>query len=132
MRRVQSLQMVTPFQSDIAELDRDAQVVLLKGCALCQITRQVDAGSTRNKPEWKSCKAELGVPVEVFALDQASAALLDVIDHRAPAVCALADDGEVLLLLDQEALARCRGSVQDFRGRLAYRLAMLDLSLEGG
>lgn len=122
---------ITPFDSSVADLDRDEQLVLLKGCVLCQITRDVDNESTRNKPEWKSCKAELGVPIEVFTMDRVDARLLSAMDGGPPAVFGITESDGVVLLLDRDALERCRGSVTDFRGRLAYRLAVLDLELTG-
>jgi hypothetical protein len=129
MQRVARLQMVTPFRSDVAGLDEDEQVVMLKGCALCRITRDLDAGTTRSKSEWKTCKTELGVPIDVFPVDGAPAELLRLVSEP-PAVCALTDAGTRIVLLDADALDRCRGSVADFRGRLAYRLAMLDLTID--
>jgi len=126
--RIEKLIMVTPFGSGIASLSEEEQLVLLKGCVLCQITRDLDNGSTRSKTDWRACKAELGVEVAIYTLDRADAHLLDVIGHEAPAVCALAE-GEYHLLLDQAVLARCKGSVADFRGRLGFRASALGLDL---
>lgn len=129
VRRIKKLIMVTPFESSIATLSQEEQLLKLKGCALCAITRQLDAGSTRNKPEWKECKAEIGVPVEVVTVDRADSATLAALEHHAPGVCAEVEDGQVLRLFDEEMLARCRGSVADFRGRLLFRVSSLDLQL---
>lgn len=129
MRTVSRLQMVTPFDSEIADLEMEQQLLLLRGCALCRITRRVDEGSTRAKEEWKTCKAELGVPVEVFTKDVAPAALLEAIGHHAPAVAAVTTDGEIVSLMDEAAIARCKGSVADLRGRLKYRMASLELAM---
>lgn len=121
--------MVTPFDSSIATLSARDQLVKLKGCALCAITRDLENDSTRSKPEWKSCQAEIGVPVEVVTVDRANALTLEALEHRAPGVCAETEDGDVVRLLDKESLARCRGSVPDFRGRLLFRARSLDLLL---
>jgi len=129
MPEVRSLQMVTPFESSFANLHEREQLLMLQGCALCRITRRLDEGSTRSKQEWKTCRAELGVPVEVFTVDVAPTALLEAVGHRAPAVAAVTRDGRTIALMDPDALERCRGSVADLRGRLAYRLASLGLTL---
>jgi len=127
-KRVEKLIMVTPFDSGIASLSQAEQLVLLKGCVLCQITRDLDNESTKNKTDWRACKAELGVEIAVYTLDRADAQVLDAIGHEAPAVCAFVD-GEYHLLLDQVVLARCKGSVADFRGRLGFRASALGLEL---
>ncbi len=129
MRTVSRLQMVTPFDAEIADLEKKEQLLMLQGCALCRITRRLDEGSTRSKEEWKSCKAELGVPVEVFTEDVAPRSLLEAIGHAAPAVAAVTSDGETIALMDEAALARCKGSVADLRGRLKYRMAALELAI---
>ncbi len=121
--------MVTPFDSDIAELEMEQQVLLLRGCALCRITRRLDEDRTDAKEEWKTCRAELGVPVEVFTKDVAPGALLEAIGNRAPAVAAVTTHGEIIPLMDEAAIARCKGSVADLRGRLKYRMASLELAM---
>ena len=66
------------------------------------------------------------VPVAV------SVTTAEAIERQAPAVCARTADGRVIRLMTEDELARCRGSVRDFRGRLLYRLAALGLSLGAG
>lgn len=127
-KRIEKLVLVTPFDSGIASLSDAEQLVLLKGCVLCQITRDLDNESTKSKTDWRACKAELGVQIAVYTLDRADAQVLEAIDRQAPAVCAFAD-GEYHLLLDEVALARCKGSVADFRGRLGFRASSLGLEL---
>lgn len=128
-QRVKRLIMITPFDSSVADLGIAEQLVLLKGCVLCRITRDLDAGSTRSKAEWKACKAEIGAPVEVFTLDRAEPPVVAAIAGQAPAVCAETEDGSFHLLLDEPVLARCNGSVADFRGRLYYRASTLGLQI---
>lgn len=129
MERIKRLIMVTPFDSSIASLSVDEQLVLLRGCVLCQITRDVAGGSTRSKSEWKSCKAELGCVIDVLTVDKIDSATAQAIENSAPAVCAETASGKVLRLMAEEELARCRGSVPDFRGRLFYRLAAAGLTI---
>jgi hypothetical protein len=126
---IERLIMITPFQSSIELLELEEQLVMLKGCALCRITRDLDNNSTRSKAEWKSCKAQLGVPIDVITIDKISPAIAQAIENRAPAVCAATEDGKIILLLDQESLERCNGRIGDFRGRLMFRAASLDLTL---
>jgi hypothetical protein len=121
--------MVTPFDSSLARLDEDEQLILLKGCALCTITRDLEHDSLRNKPEWQECKAALGVPISVVTIDVIDKRLRDLIQNEPPAVCAEDVSGQIWLVLDAQALKRCKGSVADFRGRLLYRASMLGLSL---
>lgn len=129
MEPIARLIMVTPFDSSIASLKADEQLVRLRGCVLCQITRDLDNGSTRAKPEWKSCKEEFGCPIDVVTLDRIDAAIAEAIENQAPAVCAKTQDGRVIRLMAEDELARCRGSVPDFRGRLMYRLAAVGLAI---
>ena len=129
MEPISRLVMVTPFNSDIVSLSEDEQLVLLRGCVLCQITREVENGSTRSKNDWKSCKEELGCPIDIFTIDKVDAATAEAIERQAPAVCARTTDGRVIRLMAEDELARCRGSVRDFRGRLLYRLAAVGLTL---
>ena len=125
MAQITLLEMITPFQSTFGQLSRDEQLLRLKGCVLCQITRDVDNDSTRSKDEWRECRSELGVPVQVYTEDTASPELREASGGRPPAVCGVTTGGETVLLMDEAALARCAGSVQDFRGRLLYKIAAL-------
>jgi hypothetical protein len=127
-KQISKLVMVTPFKSSITTLSEEEQLLMLKGCVLCQITRDVDAGSTRSKAEWRSCKAELGLPIEVLTVDTVPQHVA-IVMGRPPVVCAVLEDESVVALLDGPSLARCRGSVADFRGRLLYRIAALDLAI---
>ncbi len=127
-KKITKLVMVTPFKSSITSLSEEEQLLMLKGCVLCQITRDVEAGSVRSKAEWRSCKVELGLPIEVLTIDAVPAHVLRMMG-RPPVVCAVFGDDEVVTLLDGTTLARCRGSVADFRGRLLYRIAAFDLEI---
>ena len=120
--------MVTPFDDSFTTLGRQDQLLMMRGCALCRITRDVESGSTRTKDEWASCRAELGVPVEVFTRDVIPPDV-GIPEGPAPAVWAVDISGEVHQLMGPSAIDRCKGSVRDFRGRLAYRIASCGLEL---
>ena len=77
MEPIARLIMVTPFDSSIASLSADEQLVRLRGCVLCQITRDLDNGSTRTKPEWKSCKEEFGCAIDILTIDRIDSAIAE-------------------------------------------------------
>ncbi len=109
-----------------AFFDSAKKALRLGGCALCAITH----GLTGERSEWKSCKEEIGVPVEYVHRDEVSPELAAAITGELP--CVVADaGGELLQLVDRPVLERCRGSVADFRGRLAYFAATHHLALPG-
>lgn len=126
---VTGLQMITPFDRSIADLSRDQQLLLLRGCALCRVTRQLDQDSRAPKPEWNECVAELGVPIQVLTQDKASAAALQAIGEDGPPAVFAVAPGQFRLVMNRESIRRCSGRVSDFRGRLMFRLAQLGLSL---
>jgi hypothetical protein len=128
-QRISRLIMITPFDSTITQLSNAEQLLLLKGCALCAITYDLENNNISNKPAWKDCQSELGAPIVVFTLDVIEPRLRTLIQGNAPAVCAETEAGELFLLLDSAAIERCKGSVADFRGRLLYRASSLSLSL---
>ena len=70
---------------------------LLRGtnsCALCDITHT----TVFEKSRWKSCSANLGVPVEVLYRNQLDAGLTEAVNGDYPAVLARTDQGYVKLL----------------------------------
>ncbi|MEM1413517.1 MAG: hypothetical protein AAGH15_01385 [Myxococcota bacterium] len=121
--------MLTPFLQDLSTLSLRDQLVELKGCVLCRITRDLENGRTTSKSEWRECKTELGVPVRVVSLQHADPGLVEATGGSAPAVLARTQDGVLELLLDEEALRRCNGRVADLRGRLLYRARARGLAL---
>lgn len=48
-----------------ALVDTAKKLLRIRGCALCTITH----GALGEKPEWKTCREALGVPVEYFHVD---------------------------------------------------------------
>ncbi len=107
-----------------AWVDSARKIFRLKGCALCSITH----GLAGEKDDWKDCQAELGVPVEYLHRDELVGDLKALVGDRMPCVVAETDD-EPLIILTPEALERCRGSVNDFKGRLLTHAAMNDLEI---
>lgn len=107
-----------------AFLDSAKKVLRIKGCTLCSITH----GLVGEKAEWKTCREELGVPVDSVHLDEIDSELAQVIDGQVPCIVAQTGDDKVLLL-GPDVLERCRGSVADLKGRLFTHAAGKGLSL---
>lgn len=128
-REVREILMLTPFEEDLSTLSTQDQLIQLKGCVLCRITRDVESGSVRSKDEWRTCRSELGAPVRVLPWFEADEELRAAAGGSAPAVLARTEDGDLVPLLDEEALARCNGRVADLRGRLLYRAHARGLAL---
>ncbi len=108
-----------------AFFDSARKALKLGGCALCSITH----GLTGEKSDWRDCREEIGVPIEYVHRDEVSPELRQAAGTL-PAVVAVVD-GELIHLMDRQVLDRCRGSVSDFRGRLAVRAGMQHLVLPG-
>jgi len=109
-----------------AFVDSARKLFQLKGCTLCSITH----GLAGEKGEWRECREELGLPVDYLHRDELSEELRRVVGTQLPCVLAQTDAGPVLLL-GPDVLDRCRGSVDDFKGRLLTHAAMRDLELPG-
>ena len=107
-----------------ALVDSAKKLLRVNGCTLCSITHSL-AGE---RSEWKSCKEEIGVPVDYVHRDEMSDRLAGVVAGRLPAVVAAVGE-ELVLVLAPEVLARCQGSVSDLKGRLATHAAMKGLEL---
>ena len=104
--------------------DSAKKLLSINGCTLCSLTHSL-AGE---KNEWKSCKESIGVGVEYLHRDELSPELRRTIGDDLPCVAAEAG-GEIVVLLSSETIARCKGSVPDFRGRLQTYAAMKGLDL---
>ncbi|NJL27837.1 MAG: hypothetical protein HC897_08025 [Thermoanaerobaculia bacterium] len=109
-----------------AFVDSARKLFKLKGCTLCSITH----GLAGEKGEWRECREELGLPVDYLHRDELGSELRNVVGEQLPCVLAQTDSGTVLLL-GPDVLERCRGSVDDFKGRLLTHAAMRDLELPG-
>lgn len=99
-------------------LDGAKKLLMLNGCALCKITH----GITGEKDEWKSCKEEIGIPVEYLHRDELDPELKNLTQGQLPCVVAVTGT-EKIVLLTREVIARCRGNVNDLRARLSYYAA---------
>jgi hypothetical protein len=107
-----------------AFVDSAKKVLRIKGCALCQITH----GLVAEKSEWRECQEALGVPVEYLHRDELTEELRPLVEGRLPAIVA-DHGGEKTLLLDDAAISRCRGSVEDLRGKLLFHAAKQGLAI---
>lgn len=105
-----------------AWVDSVKKVLMIQGCSLCAITH----GLFGEKSKWRSCKEELNVPVDYYHRDDLPPKLHAVVGNHFPCVVAEAS-GEFVVILDAETIARCKGSVEDLRGRLQYRSAIKGL-----
>ncbi len=104
--------------------DSARKVLRLNGCSLCSITH----GLVGEKTEWRSCRAEIGVPIDSLHRDEIFGPMKRLVGDALP--CVVAETGEgPRMLLTPNVLDRCRGSVDDFKGRLLTHAAMRDLEL---
>lgn len=110
------------FASSVVDSAR--KLLKLKGCSLCAITH----GLAGERSEWRECREEIGVPVEVYHRDDVPEAVSAAAGDSLPCVLAEAD-GELVPILGPEILERMRGDVADFKGRLIARAAMRGLHL---
>ncbi|MEM7395057.1 MAG: hypothetical protein AAF492_22225, partial [Verrucomicrobiota bacterium] len=87
-------------------------------------------GTFGERNSWKSCKQEIGVPIEYLHRDEIPQNLQDVVGDQIPSVVARTN-GSFVLLLKPEVIGRCKGNVSDLKGRLRHFAAINDLSLPG-
>ncbi len=107
-----------------ALVDSARKVLRLNGCALCSITH----GLSGEKNEWRSCRAEIGVPIDYLHRDEIFGPMKQLVGDTLPCVVAETAAGPQVLLTP-DVLDRCRGSVDDFKGRLQTHAAMRDMEL---
>ena len=89
-----------------AWIDSTRKILMIKGCALCTITH----GITGERQEWRSCKAQVGVPIDYFHRDDMPAPIATAA-RALPCILAEIEGGEFEMLLPPESLAECGGSV---------------------
>src|SRR4051794_28523893 len=75
-------------------------------CSLCEITH----GSVRQRPEWKSCQAELPVPFDTYHRNDQPHPVRSAASGRVPVVVAETKAGHMVLLGPAE-LEACGGSI---------------------
>lgn len=76
-------------------------------CSLCDITH----GLVRERPEWKSCRASLGVPFDTYHRDDQPANIRIATGNAVPAVLADTSEG-VVSLLGPADIQSCDGSIE--------------------
>lgn len=106
-----------------AIVDSAKKLLTVNGCALCSITH----GLSGEKSDWKTCRDELGVPIDYVHRDEVDDGLREIVGDQLPAVIAICG-GRKVVLLSPEVLDRCRGSVADFKGRLSTYASMNGLA----
>ena len=100
------------------------KIARVDDCDLCAITH----GTTRERPEWIACRAQIPVPVEGLHRDEVPAELAPLA-RALP--CVIARTGaEPVLLLDPAALRRCDRDPAKMLAAIRARTAELGLSLE--
>ncbi|MFQ5670013.1 MAG: hypothetical protein ACE5HD_05780 [Acidobacteriota bacterium] len=107
-----------------ATVDTVRKVLMIRGCALCGITH----GLAGEKAEWKACRKEIGLPIEYLHQDEVSGEVRSATGDAFPCVLARVN-GKLEMLLTPEALLRCRGNIDDLRGRLKAHATMKGLRL---
>lgn len=122
-RRLEELVLVYAADRGVQSglLDSAKKFLHLKGCSLCILTH----GVVGEKQEWRSCCAELGVPVTPYHRNDMPHDVASTAAGRLPII--LARTGPDLIpLLDSGDISRCH-SVKNLRGRLLFHLSKLNL-----
>ena len=91
-------------------------------CSLCEITH----GAIRERPDWKTCRAGLPVPVVTFHRNDQPGTIRSAANGTAPVIVAETDTVAVLHLSPDD-LAACFGSIDrlvDAIERAAARLGL--------
>ena len=73
--------------------------------ALCDVTH----GRVRERPEWRTRRAQLPVPFETYHRDDQPEAVRAAAHGLTPVVVGELSGGDVVVLLDPEAIERCDG-----------------------
>lgn len=102
-----------------AAIDSAKKLFKVGGCALCSITH----GLTGEKSEWEDCKSQLGVPLDYVHRDELDGELEEIVRGKLPCVVAESPEGREIIM-GEDVLERCSGSVGDFKGRLHSRCAL--------
>ncbi len=74
-------------------------------CALCDVTH----GRVRERPEWRTRRAQLPVPFETYHRDDQPEVVRAAAHGLTPVVVGELSGGDVVVLLDPEAIERCDG-----------------------
>jgi len=111
-----------------AMIDSARKLLQIDGCTLCSITH----GLAGEKDDWKSCRDEMGVPVDYLHKDELEGEVAALVGDALPCVVATAPGGRLEVLLPPGVIDRCQGSVDDLRGRLRVHAAMKGLAFPAG
>lgn len=91
-------------------------------CALCEITH----GLVRERPEWKTCRADLPISFDTFHRDDQPDNVCAALGGVYPAVVAETTTGVVMLLGPQQ-LAECAGSTERLISAIEEQVALAGL-----
>lgn len=107
-----------------AWIDSARKIFMVKGCELCTITH----GIAGERDEWRSCRAQIGVPIEYFHRDDVPEPVSKVAGEL-PCIVAEVEDGTFELLVPAQSLNECGGRVSELKGRLFIRAVSKGLLL---
>lgn len=110
-----------------ALVDSARKMLMLKGCPLCSLTH----GLAGEREEWRTCKEEIGVPIDYHHRDDLPAAVKSVAGEL-PCVIAEVEGKRYELLLPRSSLMECRGSVSELKARIFIRALSKGLELAEG
>ena len=85
-------------------------------CALCDITH----GKLKEKKDFKQCKQDLEIPLELLHLDELEPEL-EKFANEAPCIIGKKDEGFVLIIGADE-LEKCKSSVDSFSNLLNSKI----------
>ncbi len=85
-------------------------------CALCDITH----GKLKEKDDFKKCKQDLDIPLELLHLDELNSEL-EEFSKEAPCIIGKNKEGFVLII-DSEELEGCKSSVDSFSNLLNSKI----------
>ena len=95
-------------------------------CALCDISHR----GVRTNPEWKDVVCDLAVPFELVHRNERSAALVALTGDRTPAIVAVTDFGE-RLVMGPDDFAGINGDATEFVRALRARVDQVGLAWLG-
>jgi len=109
-----------------ALIDSAKKLLGADGCSLCEITH----GLVGEKNEWRGCREQMEVPVVAYHQDEMPSSVERLVRDSLPSVVAQVG-GEMRILMDPEALEKCRGSVADFKIHLRQSLVTNGMVIPG-
>ncbi|MCS3790020.1 hypothetical protein HNP11_004219 [Tsukamurella ocularis] len=95
-------------------------------CALCDLTHR----GVRTNPEWKNVVCDLAIPFDLVHRNERSAAIAAITGERTPAVVAVTDDGERVIMWPDDFVG-VAGDAGEFVRVLRERVAQAGLAFPG-